>query len=171
MSATPDYVEPVMGWRAWHAVDITAKARLSERRAQDVVADGSPARRRVSAAPHPALPVHPQASRGRAERGLHLRDPRGDDEYRDLLPDHFSTTNIVPVVGRVALWGLVHEYERGWRASHAYPTCLYVPIADLGSKRAARVLGGLSTYGVRCSRSSSATPDAVIEKGIAVLAA
>ena len=29
------------------------------------------------------------------------------------------------VVGQVALWGELVEYDRGWRASHAYPKHLY----------------------------------------------
>jgi hypothetical protein len=31
------------------------------------------------------------------------------------------------VLGRVALWGEVHEHEYGWRAQHGYPQRLYVP--------------------------------------------
>jgi hypothetical protein len=32
------------------------------------------------------------------------------------------------VLGRVALWGTVVECERGFRASYAYPTRIYVPV-------------------------------------------
>jgi hypothetical protein len=32
------------------------------------------------------------------------------------------------VLGRVSLWGEVVECERGYRASHAYPAALYVPL-------------------------------------------
>jgi hypothetical protein len=34
-------------------------------------------------------------------------------------------------VGRVSLWGVVVECERGWRASCAYPAALYVPTRAL----------------------------------------
>ena len=34
----------------------------------------------------------------------------------------------IPVVGRVSLWGVVHEHEHGWRASCAYPISLFVPV-------------------------------------------
>lgn len=36
------------------------------------------------------------------------------------------------VIGQVSLWGSVVECERGWRASHAYPACLYVPLGQHG---------------------------------------
>jgi hypothetical protein len=36
------------------------------------------------------------------------------------------------VIGRVALWGDVVEGPAGWRASHAYPTELFVPSAAAG---------------------------------------
>jgi hypothetical protein len=32
------------------------------------------------------------------------------------------------VIGTVSLWGTVVEGERGWRASHAYPRRIYVPV-------------------------------------------
>jgi hypothetical protein len=35
------------------------------------------------------------------------------------------------VFGQVALWGTVIECERGWRASHAYPSSIYVPACGL----------------------------------------
>lgn len=171
MSATPDYVEPVMGWRAWHAVDIAAKARLSSVVHKTLWPTEAPL---VAVCRRHRIPLFPFTRRRHEGApsagctcGIHAATM---STVRTYLPDHFSTTNIVPVVGRVALWGLVHEYERGWRASHAYPTCLYVPIADLGSKRAARVLHDLSTYGVPVLAIDGATPDAVIEE-ITVLAA
>jgi hypothetical protein len=34
------------------------------------------------------------------------------------------------VAGRVRLWGTVVECERGWRASHAYPSRLLVALDD-----------------------------------------
>ncbi len=42
------------------------------------------------------------------------------------------------VIGRVALWGDVIEGPLGWRASHAYPTELFVPasvVAPTGPRR------------------------------------
>ena len=55
-----------------------------------------------------------------------------------------------PVVGRVLLWGDVHEHERGWRASLAYPERLYVFGASGGrdDSGAERLSTGLGRYGV-----------------------
>jgi len=36
------------------------------------------------------------------------------------------------VIGQVSLWGSVVECECGWRASHAYPARLYVPLGQQG---------------------------------------
>jgi hypothetical protein len=48
-------------------------------------------------------------------------------------------------LGIVSLWGDVVECERGWRASFAYPSCLFLPVvcADAEVKAA-----GLKDYGV-----------------------
>ena len=35
---------------------------------------------------------------------------------------------LYPALGRVSLWGLVVECERGWRASHAYPERILLPV-------------------------------------------
>ena len=55
------------------------------------------------------------------------------------------------MVGRVSLWGTVVECERGFRASHAYPSRIYVPHED---ERRGEHLGSeelslrLAAYGV-----------------------
>jgi hypothetical protein len=36
------------------------------------------------------------------------------------------------VIGQVLLWGCVVECEHGWRASHAYPGRLFVPLGRRG---------------------------------------
>jgi hypothetical protein len=46
------------------------------------------------------------------------------------------------VIGRVALWGDVVEGPFGWRASHAYPVELFVPVpllAGIGLRRRAYI--------------------------------
>jgi hypothetical protein len=58
------------------------------------------------------------------------------------------------VIGQVLLWGCVVESEHGWRASHAYPARLFVPLGRRGrlaflSRRAAdsaRVAHALHAY-------------------------
>lgn len=39
---------------------------------------------------------------------------------------------VTRVVGKVLLWGTVVECERGFRASHAYPARLYLPVGAAG---------------------------------------
>jgi len=54
-------------------------------------------------------------------------------------------------VGRVSLWGLVIECERGWRASCAYPAALYVPTRSVAPRprlTPREVAEGLAGYGV-----------------------
>jgi hypothetical protein len=54
-------------------------------------------------------------------------------------------------VGRVSLWGVVIECERGWRALYAYPARLYLPerlTARDPRLRPREVAEGLAGYGV-----------------------
>jgi hypothetical protein len=72
------------------------------------------------------------------------------------------------VIGRVSLWGTVVEATAGYRASHAYPSALYVPARRLFRPRAGRelpdqltaatVAGCLAVYGVPVTRLEAATP-------------
>jgi hypothetical protein len=58
------------------------------------------------------------------------------------------------VIGRVALWGDVVEGSAGWRASHAYPTELFVPSGAAGRSGLRRrayvdeIMQALEVYGV-----------------------
>jgi hypothetical protein len=171
VSVAPDYVDPVVGWRAWYIVDDATTARLSSVVHKTLWPARSPL---VAVCRRHRIPIfpftrkrHDDAPHAGCTCGIHAATM---NTVRTYLPDHFSMTDIVPVVGRVALWGVVHEYERGWRASHAYPTCLYVPIVELGPERAARVIDDLGRYDVPVLAIDGATPDAVIEE-ITVLAA
>lgn len=68
------------------------------------------------------------------------------------------------VVGQVSLWGTVIECERGFRASLAYPSRLYVP-ADSWPRRghvsAEELAGGLDVYGVPVEPLTARRVDAV----------
>jgi hypothetical protein len=171
VSFAPDYCEPVVGWRAWTAVDDGLRTRLSSVVYSTIWPTRWPL---VARCRRRRLPVWP-FNRGRHEEAPHEGCTCGIHAanmvtVRSYLPNHFSTTDIVPVIGRVRLWGVVHECERGWRASHAYPECLYVPIVELDSRRAARVIDDLRVYGVPVLAIDGATPDDVIDE-IGALAA
>jgi hypothetical protein len=55
------------------------------------------------------------------------------------------------VIGIVSLWGKVLEHEQGWRASHAYPRHLWLPILGPAGDRIPeweRIAVDLGDYGV-----------------------
>jgi hypothetical protein len=57
---------------------------------------------------------------------------------------------VARVLGLVSLWGTVVECERGYRASHAYPLHLYVPIDAAWQKKHCwdELVSGLESYDV-----------------------
>jgi hypothetical protein len=69
------------------------------------------------------------------------------DRLRSCLPGWQVLDANRLVVGRVALWGVVHEHQRGWRASLAYPQHLFVPrFAEDGSPE--EIAASLADYAV-----------------------
>jgi hypothetical protein len=139
MTAAPDYLEPVEGWRLWKVVERDRRSFLGslfyggtwsylvpfpaacEHRRFSL---RTPWRRRPSG--HPA----PEES---CTCGIHAAF-----EPSDVLPylDRFAGHRPYCALGRVALWGDVVECQRGYRAQYAYPTRLYV--LDFGSRSRSR---------------------------------
>jgi hypothetical protein len=165
VNVAPDFVEPVIGWRAWHAADDGLRARLSS----VVYKTTWPARwPLVAECRRSKIPVwpfnrnaHDEAPHTGCACGIHAATMI---TVRSYLPNHLSMADTVPVIGRVRLWGVVHEYDRGWRASHAYPECLYLPIVELDPERAARLVDDLGVYGVPVRAIGAATIDEVIDE-------
>lgn len=91
--------------------------------------------------------LRPHAAPGpRCECGIYATDLARASRYlRDSIPFDLGR-----VLGRVALWGTVVECERGYRASHAYPVALYVPLGrgDGSVRRALELADGLQRYRV-----------------------
>jgi hypothetical protein len=141
---------PVTGWRAWVVTQTPAGLRLGSvlhdlawpqgravvaecRHDEDPFAD--------------AIGPHPVPG-GRCNCGFHaardsvdaLSYTRGRDEPGTLCR----------VLGEVVLWGHVLETEGGWRASHAYPSRLYVADASIAA--------ALAGYGVAVSCGECASP-------------
>ena len=69
----------------------------------------------------------------------------------------------IPVVGRVSLWGVVHEHEHGWRASCAYPISLFVPVVD-DDDWVEKVITDLRGYGVPVTAVGATTREGLIEE-------
>jgi hypothetical protein len=69
-------------------------------------------------------------------------------------------------VGRVALWGVVIECERGWRASYAYPARLYVPTRSTARRprlSPREVADGLAAYGVPVTATDASDRSELVE--------
>lgn len=147
VSGVPDYVEPVVGWRVWFAREDQGRARLRSLFhdlcwpvREPLVAECLRRRWRFRRGEHPAPSVSCRC-------GIYAASL---DWVSSYLDSGWPGERGDPVVGRVLLWGRVVECEQGWRASLAYPECLYVPVLDLKGhgSRAAQVALDLTEYGV-----------------------
>lgn len=153
MSETPDYISPFEGWRLWLAsTDAAGVFRLTSMRQQLVWPAREPLvamcfrRRSFFRARHAAHPDQAPPVRD-CRCGIYaISDPTRLGAFFDT--DHVSRCGRQWVVGRVSLWGTVVESGRGWRASHAYPKQLYVPLAKRNRGAANEVETHLREYGV-----------------------
>jgi hypothetical protein len=170
VTAAPDYVEPVVGWRTWNAVDRHRRARLSSVIQRSVWPTREPLLASCRCARWALWPfsrLRHEAPAPDCGCGIYAASP---GVVRRYLPEHVAESVMVRVIGRVALWGVVYEHEHGWRASAAYPTCLFVPVVDLRPATAERIVSDLGAYGVPVHAVGGSTPRAVIEEVTAILA-
>jgi hypothetical protein len=168
-AAAPDYVEPVVGWRLWHALESSGSWRLwslfqstSWPQRKPLVAEC----RRLRLAIWPFSRSAHEAPQERCRCGIYATSL----EELELVPPHQIVLPCAhPVIGTVSLWGRVVECERGWRASRGYPERLYVPVLELDIARATHVAFELAAYGVPVHVLDAATlDDALIEAAAAV---
>lgn len=171
MISAPDYAEPIIGWRMWYAIPVGKTTFL-----ESVIHRTKWPRHYPLVASCRCLrvPIWPFNRRERHDApapgcrcGIHAAPL---PVVRAYLPEQLGFTDLVPVVGRVSLWGIVHEHEHGWRASLAYPERLYVPASDLGPARATQVMSGLAEYGIPVYAVGGLTADAVIEEVVGLAA-
>jgi hypothetical protein len=164
VSGAPDYVEPVVGWRVWYAVEAGGTTRLSSVFHQLVW----PTRE-----PLAAVCLRSRFPRGRPQRdhaapaascgcGIYAASLQRLGEY--LTGPPATRRAMCPVIGRVALWGTVVECTHGWRASLAYPAQLYLPLLPRGRHAAlARQFAlDLTDYGVPVDLLEASTPNKLI---------
>jgi hypothetical protein len=150
----PDYVEPVQGWRVWLVVRDRGRLRLASvmyptlwipgrektarcRRGDPSRQGPGPAWSHVSPAPRCGCGIYASKT---VEHAASYFDGFGPGERQPVFR----------VIGRVALWGRVIEAEHGFRASHAYPSHLYVPATCLSGAPGAtpfEIATGLAAYG------------------------
>jgi hypothetical protein len=155
VSAAPDYVEPIVGWRTWLVVQEGEGFRL-----RSVVYDALWSLRTelVARCLHRALPVPrrrrskhvPPVAAAAAASTRRVSPPRPRPISRDA--PGAETLSVHRVIGTVSLWGRVVECTRGWRASRAYPKAIYVPAMRapywLRAERAEEVALALTAYDV-----------------------
>jgi hypothetical protein len=117
--AVPDAVEAIVGWRAWAISEVAGAFRL-----RSVVAPTLwPAREVLE-----ADCLRPGLRLFRRRRFGH-RPPSEACECGIYAADASTAASYgTPPAGRVALWGVVVECEHGWRASHAYPYEIVIPV-------------------------------------------
>jgi hypothetical protein len=130
VSAAPDYIEPIVGWRTWLVVQEGEGFRL-----RSVVYDALwlPGDELVARCLHRGLRFswrrrtkHIPPARG---CGCGIYAAREPGDAADYLEGRTwaDTLTVHRVIGTVSLWGHVVECTRGWRASFAYPKTIYVP--------------------------------------------
>jgi len=149
----PDFAEPIRAWRVWYVLLQEQRLRLRSlffpllwqpgRRVEAECLHRRllrPSRRRPHPAPHE-----------RCRCGIYATTALSTaaDYLRFLQPA--PPEAIQYALGRVSLWGLVIECERGWRGSYAYPAALYVPARSVVRRprlTPREVAEGLAGYGV-----------------------
>jgi hypothetical protein len=161
----PDYVEPIEAWRAWRVVAHAGGFALASVVKPTVWPAGEPLvaeclrgaplgtwlrRRRRPAPPVPDPPC---------ECGIYAA---GLDVVGSYLNEALPPAAVARAIGRVALWGTVIECERGYRASHAYPRLVYLPVDSYLHGRYSwdEVIAGLGVYGVRVEPLAARCADA-----------
>jgi hypothetical protein len=155
-AVAPDIPAALEGWRAWRVVEIEDRYLLGS-----IVkaAYWQPLEALEAECLHRRSPIEWMRGGGRHDApgsscqcGIYAGGLRQAGEYlRDLWSCGSRRPTVARVLGRVSLWGTVVECERGFRASRAYPSRIYVPRDDqrraeqLGSEELALHLG---VYGV-----------------------
>jgi hypothetical protein len=139
---SPDYAEPLIGWRVWLVVETSRGPRLSSVIHEEPwpVREELVARCRRRDDPF-AEPVAAHAAPA-ADCACGVYGMREPEQVHAYLRGRDDPGTIARVLGRVALWGDVAEHDGGWRAERAYPASIVVPIT------AAHLCDDLRCYGV-----------------------
>jgi hypothetical protein len=150
VTAAPDLIQPIVGWRAWLVV-----RRLGEPRLRSVMHDVEwPVREELLGSCLDKLTVRPSGHPAPASGcGCGIYASRSADDAAAYLDRHCFRGDVAVhrLIGRVSLWGAVLECESGWRAARAYPLHLYVavrtPAGDV-VQGVDEIALGLTEYGV-----------------------
>jgi len=129
VSWAPDFAEPIQGWRLWIAIPTEGGLRLRSVVYRTLWPAGEALvarclRRHLFPLPR-RRPAH-DVPKLECRCGIYAA---GLEELRPFLGSGPWST-VARVLGQVSLWGSVIECERGWRASYAYPSRLFVPMPE-----------------------------------------
>lgn len=163
--AAPDLAAPIEVWRVWRVVSVGGGHQLGSVIKQALWPPGEPL-----VADCLRSRSLPSWLRRRPRSGHDAPDAECEcgiygaalDRVGQYVLEALTVRPVACVIGRVSLWGTVIECERGFRASRAYPSRIYVP-ADVGGRRDGgqeRVAGDLACYGVPIELLPSPSEDA-----------
>jgi hypothetical protein len=149
--AAPDYCEPIIGWRAWNAVECRGETYLMSLFHRVRWPWLEPLAGICSA---PRLPWFGKRNRhGAPEKhcqcGIYASSLETAATYitQPTVRRAWRIQTAWPVIGEVALWGEIVECTNGWRASFAYPQRLFVLTPDR-TLETARLKRALERYAV-----------------------
>jgi hypothetical protein len=129
LEGVPDFVEPLLGWRAWRIWTPLSGSDLCPP-FSSVILDTQWTPRRKFSAEH-------SFDLGANCRGLldpccscgiyAFREPLEAFVYLMKVRDRLLGMSVEIALGTVSLWGRVIECELGYKAQHAYPRHIYLP--------------------------------------------
>lgn len=141
----PDYIEPVVGWRAWDVVDDGAGLRLRSPAfrslwlpGREFVAECARSEAQLAWA---GIVRHTRAPDRACSCGVYAaRTARQVTRYLRDLSRTPAPGLVCRVIGLVSLWGAIIEARVGWRAQRAYPKELWLPVRGRALPAANRLL-------------------------------
>jgi hypothetical protein len=160
--SAPDYCEPIVGWRAWNAVECRGETYLMSLFHRVRWPWLEPLAGICSA---PQLPWFSKRGRHTAPEkhcqcGIYAASLETAATYvtQSTVRRAWRIQAVRPVIGEVALWGEIVECTNGWRASFAYPQRLILLTADRALE-ALRLSKELKRYGVPVELSDTPAAD------------
>lgn len=121
MTVTPDFAEPMVGWRVWDVVRTAGEFLLRSR------VQGKLWTPKAKAIAHCYQTTMEHEPNDKCVCGIHAA--KSAKRAVPYLSRKFKREDLVihRVIGRVSLWGTVVVGSRGLRGSLAYPRDIYVP--------------------------------------------
>jgi hypothetical protein len=140
----PDFIEPVVGWRAWRIGGSFEEPSLLGAFHMQTWPPLEPVAAVCRALRFPWRAAH-AAPEERCACGVHGAQ---FEHFAAGYPSMAPPGLYFPVLGPVAMWGKIVVTRFGWRGEFAYPQRLYVPIVGRRLHLTRRLAAGLERYGV-----------------------